>query len=305
LTKSATIYGKLLRSDYSNKTLAASLVELDRIGSAPAYLVLLYLFSLDDKHLADARFLERVVELLTRYFVRRNVTDKPPTRQIDQALIDLVESCVARVKSGEKLEYQWFVDALMKDARPASLDEFRAALEGDIYETNSAMARYLLIQIDQIGHSREYKPDLWARDDKGRFVWTVEHVLPQAEKLPNHWVQMIAGGNAQQAADLQDRWVHHLGNLTLSGYNSDLATAPFKKKQELVKERSFLGQKINIGYKNGLFLNSLKFKADTGNYNLADAPHWDGTMIEARTKLLVEMITCASLLPGEKPSKQS
>jgi uncharacterized protein with ParB-like and HNH nuclease domain len=299
LTKSATTYGKLLRSEFAPKQVADGLTELERISSAPAYLVLLYLFSLDGRHLEDAKFLERVVDLMARYFIRRNVTDKPPTRQIDQALIDVVESCAARIKAGKTLDFQWFVDELMKHARPASLDEFKAALGAHIYDNNSWMARYVLIQLDQLHHSREYKPDFWARDDKGRFVWTVEHVLPQAEKLPDHWVKMIAGGDRQQAADLQDEWVHRVGNLTLSGYNSDLATAPFEKKQKLAKDRSFLGHKINIGYQNGLVLNSLAFKTKAGKYSLADAPHWDAKMIEARTELMVDMIAKANLLPGE------
>jgi hypothetical protein len=293
LSKGATTYGKLLRSEFTPKPVAASLTELDRISSAPAYLVLLYLFSLDGKHLENAKFLEQVVDLLARYFIRRNVTDNPPTRQIDQALIDVVESCAAQIKTDKKLGFDWFVDELMKHARPASLG-------GHIYDSNSWMARYVLIQIDQMHHSREYKPDFWARDDKGRFIWTVEHVLPQAEKLPDYWVKIIAGGDRQKAADLQDAWVHRLGNLTLSGYNSDLATAAFEKKQKLAKDRSFLGHKINIGYQNGLTLNSLTFKSNAGKYSLADAPHWDAEMIEARTKLLVDMVAKANLLPGDK-----
>jgi hypothetical protein len=281
LTKNATTYGKSV------------------------YLVLLYLFSCESKNFAEPKFLERVVDLMVRYFIRRNVTDKPPTRQIDQALIDVVESCAARIKGGRTLDFQWFVDELMKYARPASLDEFKESLGGHVYDNNSWMARYVLIQLDQLHHSREYKPDLWARDDKGRFVWTVEHVLPQAEKLPDHWVKMIAGGDRQHAADLQDEWVHRLGNLTLSGYNSDLATAPFEKKQKLSKDRSFLGHKINIGYRNGLVLNSLAFKTKTRKYSLADAPHWDTVMIEARTKLLVDMIANANLLPGDKSAGEA
>jgi hypothetical protein len=300
LTKSATIYGKLLRAEFGTKRLVADLIELDRIGSAPAYLVLLYLFSLDSRHIGGARFLEQVVELLMRYSVRRNVTDKPPTRQIDQAFIDLVESCAARVKAGKKLEFEWFVDELIKFARPASLEEFRSALSGHIYDNNSWMARYVLIQLDQMHHSKEYNPDFWVRDDKGRFVWTVEHGLPQAENLPTHWVKMIAEGDRQKAADIQDEWVHRLGNLTLSGYNSDLATAPFEKKQKLSKDRNFLGHKINIGYQNGLALNSLPFKTKAGKYSLANAPTWNAEMIEARTRLMVDMVADANLLPGDK-----
>jgi hypothetical protein len=212
----------------------------------------------------------------------------------------LVESCAAHIKSGNKLRFPWFVDELMKHARPASLEEFKSALGGPIYDTNSGMARYVLIQVDQLHHSREYKPDFWARDEKGRFVWTVEHVLPQAEKLPNHWVKMIADGDKYQAEEIQDKWVHRLGNLTLSGYNSDLATAPFEKKQKLAKDRSFLGQKINIGYQNGLALNSIKFKTKSGKVSLADAEHWDAEAIEARTKVLVNLVAKANLLPGDR-----
>ena len=305
LTKSAATYGKLLRSEFGSKPLATGLTELGRIGSAPAYLVLLYLFSLDDKCLEDGKFRQRVVELLARYFIRRNVTDKPPTRQIDQAFIDLVESCATRIEAGGQLEYRWFVDELTRHARPASLEDFRAALSGHIYDSNSAMARYVLIQLDQLHHSREYRPDFWARDDKSRFVWTVEHVLPQAEKLPDHWMQMIAGGDRRQAADLQDQWVHRLGNLTLSGYNSDLATAPFEKKQTLSKDRAFLGHRINIGYRNGLALNSLTFTTEAGECSLANAPRWDAAMIEARTKVMVEMVTNANLLPGDRAEAEA
>lgn len=299
LTESASLYGDLIRADFENKKVADGLTELAHINSAPAYLVLLYLFSLDSKTLEGPKFLEQVVDLLVRYFVRRNVTDKPPTRQIDQALIDVVESCAARIENGGKLDFQWFVDELMKFARPATLDEFKAALGGNIYDSNTWMARYVLIQIDRIHHSKEYKPDFWARDDKGRFVWTVEHVLPQGEKMPDHWVKMIAGGDRQLAADLQDRWVHRLGNLTLSGYNSDLATAPFEKKQKLSKDRNVLGHKINIGYLNGLVLNSMLFKTDNGKKSLANADHWDVDMIASRTDLMVDLIAKANLLPGE------
>ena len=300
LTKSATTYGKLLRSDFDPKSVAVALTELNRISSASAYHVLLYLFSLDDKYLEGPKFLEQVIDLLARYFIRRNVTDKPPTRQIDQALIHVVEACAAHIKDDKKLTFNWFVDEVTKHARPASLEEFKAALGGHIYHSNSSMARYVLIQIDTLHHSREYKPDFWARDDKGRFIWTVEHVLPQSEKLPDHWVKMIAGGDRQIAGELQADLVHRLGNLTLSGYNSDLATGAFEKKQKLSKDRSFLGHKINIGYQNGLALNSLQFKAKAGISSLADAPHWDADMIKARTNLLVELVVNANLLPGEK-----
>lgn len=299
LTKSAATYGKLLRCEASPKQLATALQELERIGSTPGYQILLYLLSLEAKNFEDAKFLTRVVEFLCRFFIRRNVTDLPPTREMDQIFIDIVELCAKRVGGGDTLGYDWFTSEFMKRAQPASLEKFTSALSDHIYENNTWMARYLLIQIDQLHHSREYQPDFWARDDKGRFVWTVEHVLPQAERLPDHWTKMIADGDKEAAATVQDQWVHRFGNLTLSGYNSDLATAAFEKKQKLSKDRSFLGHKINIGYQNGLFLNGLTFTVEEGKVSLANASHWNAATIESRTKVMVEMIAKANRLPGE------
>jgi hypothetical protein len=111
---------------------------------------------------------------------------------------------------------------------------------------------------------------------------------------------MVADGDRKQAAEIQNRSVHRLGNLTLSGYNSDLATAPFSKKQKLSKDRNFLGHKINIGYQNGLALNEIPFGCQDEEYSLSSAPIWTADMIEARTNTLVSLILEANLLPGER-----
>ena len=299
LMNGAEIYGRLLRPETGAVAVAAGLEELARINSAPAYLVLLYLFSLDGKHFEDEAFLRHVGELLVRYFIRRNVTDKPPTRQIDQALIELVESCANQINAGKRLGFDWFVKELMKCAPPASVEEFRAVLGGPIYNTNSWMARYALIQIDRLQHSREYKPEFWARDGRDRLVWTVEHVLPQTERLPEDWVKMIASGDVSKAREIQAAYVHRLGNLTLSAYNADLATASLERKQQLTMGRNSNGHQIKIGYRNGLVLNSLEFDVGGEAFSLATAPRWDAGMIEARTTRMVDLFANATLLPGE------
>ena len=161
------------------------------------------------------------------------------------------------------------------------------------------MARYLLVQLDLLHRNREYQPNLWARDEKDRFVWTIEHVLPQTENLPTHWIQMVGAGDDTKAAEVQSNWVDRLGNLTLSGYNSDLATSSFGKKQQLARDRTFLGHRINIGYGNGLALNNLPFGVGAGTWTLATAPEWSAEAIAARTTAMVAPLVEANKLPGE------
>jgi len=301
LTSKATLYGTLLRPPEAfAPSLAHDLTELQRIGAASAYQILLFLFSLPDDQLPSKVFLADAVNLLCRYHVRRNVTDTPATRDLDPTAIELIEACVAMIKLHGSLTLEIFTRLLLEGkSRPASLERFRAALEGPMYAENASMARYVLIQLDVLHHSREYQPDLWMRDEKERFVWTIEHVLPQAEKLPPHWVHMIGVGDPVEAAIVQNKHVNCLGNLTLSGYNSDLATSSFEKKQQLAKDRTFLGHKINIGYHNGLALNNLPFVLGDTTLSLATAPLWSAEMIEARTKAMVNLLLEANKLPGE------
>jgi Protein of unknown function (DUF1524) len=305
LTGNAAIYGRLLRPpERFAAPLATGLVELQRIGAASAYQILLFLFSLPEEQLQPADFLTRAVSLLCRYHVRRNLTDTPATRDLDPAAIELIETCAEKIEKDGNLTFETFTSLLLSGkGRPAPLAQLRAALEGPIYAENSGMARYLLIQLDLLYHTREYQPELWARDDGDRFVWTIEHVLPQTEKLPPHWVQMIAGGNSAKAASVQAAQVNRLGNLTLSGYNSDLAASSFDKKQQLAKDRTFLGHRINIGYRNGLALNNLPFEASGNEYSLATAPAWYESMIDARTKVMVNLLVEANKLPRDIEGK--
>jgi Protein of unknown function DUF262/Protein of unknown function (DUF1524) len=57
---------------------------------------------------------------------------------------------------------------------------------------------------------------------------SIEHVMPQT--LSHEWeAELLAAGvNAEEA---RDRWLHTLGNLTLSGYNPELGNASFDVKR--------------------------------------------------------------------------
>ena len=59
---------------------------------------------------------------------------------------------------------------------------------------------------------------------------SIEHVLPQKAELSDEWKTMLG----EQWREIQLDWLHRLGNLTLSGFNSELQAAPFQKKRDLM-----------------------------------------------------------------------
>lgn len=56
--------------------------------------------------------------------------------------------------------------------------------------------------------------------------YTIEHILPQNKNLPEKWQQDL-GNNWKE---IQEKYLHTLGNLTLTGYNSEYRDKPFHDK---------------------------------------------------------------------------
>ena len=59
--------------------------------------------------------------------------------------------------------------------------------------------------------------------------YTIEHILPQNPDLNTEWKKML-GENWQ---DIQKEYLHTLGNITLTGYNSELSDRPFGQKKKI------------------------------------------------------------------------
>ena len=59
--------------------------------------------------------------------------------------------------------------------------------------------------------------------------YTIEHILPQNENLSTKWREEL-GPEWQR---VQETWLHTLGNLTLTGYNTEYSDRPFSEKREM------------------------------------------------------------------------
>jgi len=59
--------------------------------------------------------------------------------------------------------------------------------------------------------------------------YTIEHIMPQNENLPVKWRESL-GPDCQR---VWETWLHTLGNLTLTGYNSRYSDHPFIEKRDM------------------------------------------------------------------------
>ncbi|MGB6823975.1 DUF262 domain-containing protein [Psychrobacter sp.] len=249
--------------------LSSLLLSLDRIQGRPAYLLLMVLFECKaDLKLQDIH-LEQTVEFLISYFVRRNATDLPPTRDLTRIFMDVVES-IMTLQGDEVVKH---IQTRLK-AESASDEQFKKSLKGPIYEDNKAVCRFVLCALEESRMTRETQVDLWALKGK-KYIWTIEHIFPQGDNIPIDWVEMISDGDTELAEEYRQAYVHCLGNLTISGYNSALGNKSFEDKKNRVDKQ---GRKV--GYNNGLYLNESLIEQDS----------WSVQKIEDRTDRLVAEI---------------
>lgn len=97
-------------------------------------------------------------------------------------------------------------------------EEFRKALEErDIYSK-----RVCFDLLDRLENHGNNEPT-----DTSKY--SIEHIMPQNEKLSPAWREML--GDEWQ--NVQREWLHRLGNLTLTGYNSTYSDRPFDEKKTI------------------------------------------------------------------------
>jgi len=242
--------------------------DLSRAQGRPGYLLVLFLLVNQERFdLKDSEFVN-IVELLTKFFVRRNLTNTPPTYDLDRLFIGLIEKITPH--EGTEL-FASIRDSLVDVSAPD--ENFKEQLKGPIYVENVAVTRFILITLSRAAMTKESFVDLWARDSaresKEIYVWTVEHILPQGENLPKVWLEMLGGeGLAREA---QATIVHTLGNLTITGYNGALGNKSFIGKRDRTNKAG-----NPVGYRNGLSLNTYLTEQDS----------WGTDHINHRTELL-------------------
>lgn len=253
ITQSGKVYSMFLLLNEDDCRFKKELTSLYRVQGTPSYLLLLYLVrEQNNLQLADET-IAKTINLMTTFFVRRNLTDIPNTQDVTRIFMNIINDIEENSLMGEDIYGQIYKVLLSKSAPD---DIFREKLMGDIYEDNVGITRFLLCALTESQMTKETFTDLWSRVEQGNngkkvYEWTIEHIFPEGERVPKDWVDMIANGDQDLAQDYRDKYVHKLGNLTVTGYNSKLSNMSFIRKRDRKNEKGKY-----IGYKNGLDINA-------------------------------------------------
>lgn len=194
--------------------LARAFYDIEQLRATVVYPFLLRLYRDFAQDVIDEDQFVEILGMTASYLLRRGVAQIPTnTHNSTFATLgnaidpkDYVTSIAARFLS------------MGGSARFPSDQEFTDALETtDFYRFKRAA--YFFRKMENEGRKEEVSTA----------EYTIEHIMPQNPNLSQAWKKALG----EDWEEVHERYLHTLGNLTLTGYNSEYSDRPFAKKRDM------------------------------------------------------------------------
>ncbi|MBM0236528.1 DUF262 domain-containing protein [Micromonospora sp. ATA32] len=230
--------GALLRvilhpGEEQNPGVRRRLERLSAWGTTTVYPLLLHLLDRREQGTATAEQVASAMLYVESFFVRRLLTGRP-TNNLNRTLLSVV------TEMSKELPVDEAVRAYLSVGRKyyATDSSVRAAVRSIPFYLNGRTRQRNLVL-------RWLEESYGSKEPVALDGLTIEHVLPQTPTT--EWRQMLAAdlGPEENFREAHEALVHTLGNLTLTGYNSELSNSSFGVKRiQLDKSGIVLNQKI-------------------------------------------------------------
>jgi uncharacterized protein with ParB-like and HNH nuclease domain/predicted transport protein len=246
----ARYYCAMALGSEQHQSLKLAFQDLRELKVDVAYPLLLELYHDYESGFLSAADFERAVRLIEAYVFRRAIC-AIPTNSLNKTFATFGRS-LKKDRYLESIEANLML--LPSYRRFPNDEEFKRDLQTrDLY--NFPRRSYWLRRLENHGRKERVSVD----------EYTIEHILPQNENLPLAWRSEL-GSEWQR---VQQDWLHTLGNLTLTGYNSEYADRSFTAKRDMPGGFKESPLRLNAG--------------------LGQLEHWNEETIQARASRLAEI----------------
>jgi len=214
LLKFSNLYAKMVFLKEEDKDLRDRFESLNQIEVRVAHPFLLSLYDDYENNIITKKEFLTILIYIESYVFRRSICGVP-TNSLNKTFLMMIQEIKRKdiVESAGILLTKW-----KKYRRFPNDTEFKnELLIKDVYGFRNS--KYLLDKLENNNRKENVNID----------EYTIEHIMPQKEKLTNQWKEEL-GINWKE---IHEKYLHVLGNLTITGYNSSLGYRPFLEKRDM------------------------------------------------------------------------
>jgi uncharacterized protein with ParB-like and HNH nuclease domain len=211
------IYSKLLNDTEDSKDIREVLINLRKLKVTVSYPFLMEVYCDFVKSDIDKNTFIKILKLVESYIFRRLMCERP-TNALSKVFKNLSRD-IKSYKDYKEKYYEYLTVILMQKRYNASFpldNEFkRDFLSREMYKFSNI--KYLLERLEN--HNNDEKVNM---DNL-----SIEHIMPQ--NLTHKWVIKLG----RNAVSIHEKYLHNIGNLTLTAKNSELSDKTFEEKKQI------------------------------------------------------------------------
>lgn len=291
LTSRALIFGSFTNNigEYNDllnysENMISSLQKLSKMEATSVYPILLFTLNEFKQGNIELIEMEEILDYIIKCFVRRNITLRPKASNLRAKSLSAVRQMQVGIENTHLNIIKNNIKSLAADD-----DVFISALKNNIYDINKDTTRIILVDLErEFGrYFNKQRPDNLNDkiENKNQYRWTLEHIMPQKLKTNSSWAKNLE----EKYGDMKDQVhldnVHKLGNLTLTGYNSELSNNEFVDKRDYTDPTTGTFE----GLRTPLFLNET-IPNRLANETIGDKIYWTIEDIDRRNDELIDYV---------------
>lgn len=210
----ATYYTNMVFARNDNSTLKSLYADIGDLKMEVAFPFLLKIHNdCAEKIISEDELIE-IIKMCISYVFRRSICDIP-TNSLNKTFATLRNE----IKTDDYLNSIKAFFVLRDDYKEFPDDDKfgKAFMTRDIYNMRSR--NFILSHLENHGN----KAPIIIEN------YTIEHIMPQNSNLRDEWKAML-GANWKE---VQKTYIHTIGNLTLTAYNSEMSDNPFMRKMNM------------------------------------------------------------------------
>jgi uncharacterized protein with ParB-like and HNH nuclease domain len=258
LLKFSSFYKNIINSKEQKDKISVVVNKINRLESIVTYPFIMEVFNDYKDNIISEGDVVSILEIIVTFVFRRLICEVP-TNSLNKIFMTMGRE----IKKHNDYEdnyvdiFKYILTHKRLSQRMPENDEFGSKIvKKDVYNFKSKNKLFLLEQLENFNNKE--RVDIEGLIDNNDL--SIEHIMPQT--LTSKWRESL-GVNF---AEIHEKYLNTLGNITLTGYNSSMSNKPFLEKRDMEK-----------GFKESrLYLNK----------SLHEINHWNKDTIINRAKSL-------------------
>ena len=226
LLRYSNYYKKIITWTDDSKNISDVLKRINKLETIVTYPYLLELYDYLEKEIINREEMLQILLIIESYVFRRFISEVP-TNALNKTFMLLWKD----IASHEWYEENYFeifkyviINKTSSKRFPTDNEFKESLLTKNVYNTQGRNILHLLERLENFDN-RESDIERLIDD----WILTIEHIMPQT--LTSEWNNSLW----DNAEEIQEKYLHTLWNITLTGYNSKLSNKSFSKKKTMEK----------------------------------------------------------------------